>query len=126
MATKLWAMGVVLFCTLLTSTAQIFYKFGAAKLELNLFSLLTNYELIMGILLYAIGGILMILSFRGGEVSVLYPIIATSYIWVSFLSIYFLGESMNFYKWLGVFTIVAGMMLIGFGSKDGAEAAGII
>ena len=128
MATKLWAIGVVLFCTLLTSTAQIFYKFGASKLEFNFLSLLTNYELLTGMLLYAVGGILLILSFRGGEVSVLYPIIATSYIWVSFLSIYFLGESMNFYKWLGVFTIVAGIVLIGLGSKNAgaAEGAGIV
>ena len=127
MATKLWAIGVVLFCTLLTSTAQIFYKFGAEKLSFNIIELVTNYELIMGMVLYAIGGILIILSFRGGEVSVLYPIIATSYIWVSFLSIYFLNESMNLYKWLGVFTIVAGIVLIGYGSKKAdAGAAGVI
>jgi|TARA_B100001964_G_C14213824_1_gene591716 drug/metabolite transporter (DMT)-like permease len=127
MATKLWAVGVVLFCTLLTSTAQIFYKFGAAKLSFNIMSIITNYELIMGLVLYAIGGILLILSFRGGEVSVLYPIIATSYIWVSFLSIYFLNELMNLFKWLGVFTIVAGIVLIGHGSKKAAvEGAGVI
>ena len=118
MSTKLWAVGVVLFCTLLTSTAQIFYKYGADKLKFDILSLITNYELIMGMLLYAVGGILLILSLRGGEVSVLYPIIATSYIWVSFLSIYFLDETMNFYKWLGVFTIVAGIALIGFGSRN--------
>jgi uncharacterized membrane protein len=81
----------------------------------------------MGLVLYAIGGILLILSFRGGEVSVLYPIIATSYIWVSFLSIYFLNELMNLFKWLGVFTIVAGIVLIGHGSKKAAvEGAGVI
>src|SRR3989338_1981413 len=111
MATKLWAIGVVLFCTLLTSTAQIFYKFAAEKISFNVLELITNVNLLMGMLLYAIGGILLILSFRGGEVSVLYPIIATSYIWVSFLSIYFLGEVMNAYKWLGVISIIAGVAL---------------
>ena len=125
MPTQLWAMGVVLFCTLLTSTAQIFYKFGAERLEFSIMGLLTNYEIMMGILLYAVGGILLIVSLRGGEVSVLYPIIATSYIWVSFLSIYFLGESMNLFKWLGVITIMAGIILIGLGSKDSA-AEGVV
>ena len=127
MATKLWAMGIILFSTLLTSTAQLFYKFGAGKLSLDIISLITNYELIMGMVLYAIGGILLILSFRGGEVSVLYPIFATSYIWVSFLSIYFLGEIMNLYKWIGVAAIVIGIVSIGFGSKKtAADGIGVI
>ena len=127
MTTKLWAMGIVLFCTFLTSTAQIFWKFGAEKLEFNILSIITNVNIFIGILLYAVGGILLILSFRGGEVSVLYPIIATSYIWVSFLSIYFLNELMNLYKWLGVFAIVGGIILIGYGSKKAdVEGTGVI
>ena len=127
MATKLWAMGIVLSSTLLTSTAQLFYKFGSAKLSLDILSIITNFELIIGMVLYAIGGILLIISFRGGEVSVLYPIFATSYIWVSFLSIYFLGEIMNIFKWLGIFTIMAGIVLIGYGSKKATvEGTGVI
>ena len=126
MATKLWAIGIILFSTLLTSTAQLFYKFGAEKLSLDILSIITNIELIMGMVLYAIGGILLILSFRGGEVSVLYPIFATSYIWVSFLSIYFLGEVMNIFKWSGVFTIMIGISLIGYGSKRAVAAVGIV
>lgn len=127
MATKLWAIGVVLFCTLLTSTAQIFYKFAAEKLSFNVLSIITNVNLLMGMLLYAVGGILIILSFRGGEVSVLYPIVAMSYIWVSFLSIYFLGETINLYKWIGIITIVSGIALIGFGSRESAvKSTGVI
>ena len=122
MATRLWAALLVFFTTLLTSSAQIFYKLGSKTITLDPLSIITNYYLIGGLLLYAVGGILMIISFRGGEVSVLYPIIATSYIWVSFLSIYFLGEVMNAYKWLGVIGIIAGIALIGYGSKDGVAA----
>ena len=127
MATKLWAMGIILFSTLLTSTAQLFYKFGSEKLSFDIVSIITNVNLLAGILLYAIGGILLIISFRGGEVSVLYPIFATSYIWVSFLSIYFLNESMNMFKWFGIFTIISGIILIGYGSNRGAaKVAGVM
>ncbi len=118
MATKLWAALLILFTTLLTSSAQILYKFGIPSLKFNLMSIITNYYLIGGLLLYGIGAILMIISFRGGEVSVLYPIIATSYIWVSILSLYFLGETMNIFRWTGVFIIVAGIVSISYGSKD--------
>ena len=117
MATKLWAFTLMFFTTFLTSTAQIFYKKGAEILIPNLLAIITNYYLAIGVGLYAIGGILTIISFRGGEVSVLYPVVATSYIWVSFLSIFFLDETMNLFKWLGVFVIFFGITMVGYGSK---------
>jgi len=117
MATKLWAMGLVLFCTLLTASGQLFWKFGSERLGFNILSIITNIPLLIGLALYAIGGILLIISLRGGEVSTLYPIIATGFIWVSFLSIYFLNEAMTVFKWLGVFVIIIGIILIGYGSN---------
>ncbi len=117
MKTKTWAILLVIFTTLLTSAGQILYKKGADQLELTLPALLHNYSLILGMIVYATAGILILISLRGGEVSVLYPIIATSYIWVSFLSIYFLGESMNNWKWVGIVTIIAGIVMIGYGSS---------
>ncbi len=123
MATKLWAALLILFTTLLTSSAQLLYKLGSATLSFDIIGILTNYYIISGILLYAVGGILIIVSFRGGEVSVLYPIIATSYIWVSFLSMYFLNEAMNVFKWLGVISIITGIISIGYGSKDSVPGA---
>ena len=123
MTTKLWAILLVLFTTLLTSSAQVFYKLGIPTLEFSIKGVLTNYYIISGLALYGIGALLLIISFRGGEVSVLYPIIATSYIWVSFLSIFFLHEIMNNFKWLGVISIIIGIASINYGSKE--VAAGV-
>ena len=123
MATKLWAALLVLFTTLLTSSAQILWKIGSATLSFDIVKILTNYYLIGGVLLYVVGGILIIIAFRGGEVSVLYPIIATSYVWVSLLSVKFLGEQMNAFKWIGVAGIIMGIVLIGYGSKDSVPGA---
>ena len=118
MATKLWAALLVLFTTLLTSSAQILWKIGSGTLKFDIISIITNYYLIVGLLLYVLGGAFLIISFRGGEVSALYPIFATSYIWVSLLSIKFLGEVMNSFKWAGIISIIIGIIFIGFGSKD--------
>lgn len=118
MATKEWAALLVLFTTLLTSSAQILWKKGSAALEPNLASILSNHYIIGGLLLYIVGGALIIISFRGGEVSVLYPLIATSYVWVSFLSVHYLGETMNIFKLVGIVSIIAGIILIGYGSKE--------
>src|SRR3989338_10189125 len=116
MATKHSSAILVFICTIIISIAQVFYKTGADKLEFNLLSIITNQNLIIGMALYAAGAIILLIALRGGELSVLYPIIATSYIWVSFLSIYFFKEAMNFYKIIGVASIILGIVFIGWGS----------
>ena len=118
MATKLWAALLVLFTTLLTSSAQLLWKLGSGALRPDIIAILTNYYLLGGILLYVVGGTLLIISFRGGEVSVLYPIIATSYIWVTFLSTRFLGEAINAFKYIGIASIIIGITSIGYGSNN--------
>ena len=123
MPTKLWAALLVLFTTFLTSAGQILYKLGSKSLEFNVYSILTNHYLILGAVIYAIGGILIIVSLRGGEVSVLYPIIATSYIWVTLSSIIFFNESINWFKSFGIIAIIIGISLIGFGSKEAVSGA---
>jgi drug/metabolite transporter (DMT)-like permease len=120
MKTKFWAIGLVFLCTLFTSSAQILYKIGAGVLEFDLISLITNYYLIIGLMLYGIGAVVLIFALRGGELTVLYPIIATSYVWVSILSMIFLGEEMNLFKWIGVIIIFIGVSLVaGASKKDG-------
>jgi drug/metabolite transporter (DMT)-like permease len=59
----------------------------------------------------------MLIAFRGGELSVLYPLIALSYVWVAILSKIFLGDMMNPFKWAGIIFIMAGVSLIGIGGK---------
>lgn len=122
MATKLWAMVVMFLLTFLTSTAQILWKLGSKEISLNIMSIITNWDILAGLVLYSIAGIMMIVSFRGGDVSVLYPIVATSYIWVSLLSIFFLSEHMNVFKWLGVIVIFSGIVMIGYGSSQKTPA----
>ena len=118
MKTKPWAIALVIFFTFLTSTAQILYKMAATQLALDLIALITNWPLILGAVLYIISAILMILSFKGGEISVLYPIIALSFVWVSLASPrFFPQDSMNPTKWFGILFIIGGVTSVGIGSK---------
>ena len=114
MATKTWAVVIVIFCTLLTSSAQILLKFGAVRLP----EVVTNVPLLVGLCIYAFAAAALIVSFKGGEVTVLYPIIATSYVWVMMLSNVFLNEQLVPLKFAGVFSIIAGICCIGLGSKS--------
>jgi undecaprenyl phosphate-alpha-L-ara4N flippase subunit ArnE len=113
MKTKWYAILLMVVCTLFTSTAQVFYKIGAAKLPL----IFTNYQLLAGLFLYALGAVVFVIALKFGEVTILYPIIATSYIWVALLSWWIFNDVMNIYKSLGIIAIVAGITIISIGGK---------
>jgi undecaprenyl phosphate-alpha-L-ara4N flippase subunit ArnE len=117
MQTKPLAFGLMIICTFLTSAAQILYKIGANKLVVTVMGILTNYHLISGLILYIIAGIILIVALKGGDVTVLYPIVATSYVWVALLSSFFLGEIINVYKWTGILIIISGIIFVTLGSK---------
>lgn len=115
---KSYAIFLMFFTTILTSSAQILYKFGIPYLSFNLMSLITNWQIILGMVLYVLGAVIMITALKHGDVSTLYPIVATSYIWVSIGSSLFFNELMNLWKWAGVFVIMCGIVLISYGSKS--------
>ena len=116
MATQLWAIGVVVLASMIGSFGPILLKKASAKKLSKISLLITNYNLFGGVALYAIATIMFIPALRGGELSVLYPFVALVYIWVSFLSIKFLGEKMNKLKWIGIALIIIGVTFIGLGS----------
>jgi len=118
MKAKPWAILLMILTTLFTSTAQVLYKFGVSNLRISLPSLLTNYYLIGGLALYGLGALLMVFALKGGDLSVLYPIIATSYIWVGLMSAYFFQEIINALRWFGIIAIVAGVVFVGIGSRE--------
>lgn len=116
MKTKPWAIALIIFLTLITTIAQILYKMAAQRLAPDPIALLTNWPLIIGGILYVISAALMIVAFKGGEISVLYPLIALSYVWVSIFSPkFFPQDSMNTIKWVGVLFIIGGVSFIGIG-----------
>jgi drug/metabolite transporter (DMT)-like permease len=108
---------IILFVTIIISFGQIFLKLGTNNLKLDLISILANYNLIIGIILYLSSGLLFTIALKYGDLSVLYPINALAYVWVSLLSPYLLDDLMSLLKWIGIFFIVGGVSSIGFGSK---------
>lgn len=116
MATQLWAIGLVVLATLIGAFGPILLKKASAKKLSSIRELAKNYPLFGGVALYGIGTVLFIPALKGGDLSVLYPFVALAYIWVSLLSVKFLGENMNKLKWLGIASIIIGVSLIGLGS----------
>ena len=116
MTTQICAILLVSSATLIGAFGPILLKKASAKSFSKISYLFTNYNLLGGIALYAVGTILFIPALKGGDLSVLYPFVALTYIWVSLLSVKFLGEKMNKFKWIGIALIILGVAFIGIGS----------
>ncbi len=85
--------------------------------EPRLLALVTNVPLILGYALYGINTVMLILALREGELSLLYPIIALTYVWVTLLSYGLLHEKPNLLRNIGITTIVIGVAVLGRGGR---------
>jgi len=94
------------------SIGQLEFKRGATDIQFDIKMLLTNYHLIIGIAVYLVSTVIYVYALSKGQLSVLYPIIATSYIWTSIFAKIFLNESVGTTNWIGVFFILLGIALI--------------
>ncbi len=119
-------------CTVLGAAAQMLIKKGLVNLPPSpgegmsglepwvtfVMGIAMNLPLMAGLSCYGLSTGLLVLALRYGELSVLYPIIALTYVWVSILSVALLGETMNVFKIVGLAVIVIGVTVLGrTGSK---------
>jgi len=116
MTTLIWGIAIVIFASFIGAFGSLFLKKGASKLALSLNSIFRNKSLITGILMYVIGTLLFVPALRLGDLSVLYPFASLTYVWTVLISIKFLKEKMNSFKWIGLILLIIGVTFIGLGS----------
>ena len=114
---------IVVACTVMGAFAQVLIKLGAnhlahASLLATFWSIFTVPTLFLGYCLYGIFAVLMVYALRHGELSILYPVIALTFVWVSILSTMVFHEAMNPMKIGGIAVIVAGVAVLGWGGKN--------
>jgi multidrug transporter EmrE-like cation transporter len=119
----LQSLGLVFCCTLLGAAAQILMKSGAGHVTHPgmmgvMGDLFTNPPLLAGYCCYGLSTLLLVLALRDGELSLLYPVIALTYVWVTILSLALFHETVNVFKTMGIVSIVIGVGVLGrSGSK---------
>ena len=116
MTTSILAIIVINFCSILGALGALYLKKGTSTLSFSILSLIKNKNIIIGILIYAISTVFFIPALKFGDLSVLYPFVATTYVWGTIFSIKFLKEKMNIYKWIGLILIIIGVTFTGLGS----------
>lgn len=102
------------FSTLICAAAQILMKIGMTRvIHLDPIALATNLPLVAGYALYGVFCVMMILSLRQGELSVIYPIISLAYIWVTVCSYFIFHDTLNLLKAIGIFSVILGVAMLG-------------
>ena len=114
---------LVFGCTVFGAAAQVLIKMSAGSLRIDtpatlISSLLHSWMLLAGFSLYGGSTVLLVLALRHGHLSLLYPVISLTFVWVTILSVAIFHDSMNGLKLAGIAIIVGGVAILG---KDGAR-----
>ena len=117
------AVLLVFCCTVLGAAAQVLIKMDAGSLRIDtpvtlIVSLLQSWMLLLGFSLYGGSTVLLVLALRHGHLSLLYPVIALTFVWVAILSVAIFHDSMNAVKLAGIAIIVSGVAILGKGGAS--------
>jgi len=114
------AILLVLACTLLVALGQYLIKLGANRLShagflATTIGIFTIPQLFAGYCLYGVFTVMFVWALRHGELSILYPLIALGYVWVTITAVVAFHESMNPLKIVGLIVIMCGVAVLGYG-----------
>lgn len=111
------SIGLVFLCTLFGAVAQYFIKVCALHAGGGLEATLRDYHLWIGLSLYGMSTMLLVLALRDGELSLLYPVISLTYVWVTIQAALVFHEDMSPMKIAGISVICLGVALLGTGNR---------
>jgi len=110
------AISIVFFlaAALLGALGQYLYKSGADLAGASIDSYLINPRLAGGVICYVAVMVLFVAAFKkGGSLTVLYPIYATTFIWAALLALFAYGTPIKPVNIGGMGLLVVGMYLMG-------------
>ncbi len=114
MRTPLTSIVFFLLASLLGAVGQFLYKSGAERATPSLRGYLLNVRILGGVACYIAVMVLFVAAFkRGGELSVLYPIYATTFIWAAFIALAAYHTPIKPVNVAGMVLLIAGMYLMG-------------
>ena len=113
-ALLLRSMFMVFVAGIIGSFGSVFMKLAAGRITSNPLSFV-NSRLILGVVLYLASTVIYLSALKGGQLSVLYPMVALGYIWTLLWAKIFFQENMSGAKFAGLGLIIVGVALVGIG-----------
>jgi drug/metabolite transporter (DMT)-like permease len=109
-------MLLVLGASVIGSFGAVFLKMGSGQVTRNPLSFL-NPHLALGVFLYLGSSVFYAFGIRGGQLSILYPMVSLGYVWTMLWARLFFRESFTRGKLAGLALILVGVTLVGMGAK---------
>jgi multidrug transporter EmrE-like cation transporter len=98
----------------LGALGQYMYKSGADLADGSIVGYLLNWRLLAGVACYvAVMGLFVAAFRKGGSLTVLYPVYATTFIWAAILALAFYSTPIKAANVAGMGLLIAGMFLMG-------------
>jgi len=110
------SMLLVFVASIVGSFGAVFLKLGALRLNGNVWSF-ANSRLVLGVSLYLASSVIYAMGVRGGQLSVLYPLVSLGYVFTLVWSKLFFHEPITRYKVAGLTLILVGVFLVGVGAS---------
>ena len=114
MTTPLLSILFFALASILGAVGQFLYKSGADAAQGGLLSYVLNIRILAGVGCYTAVMVLFVAAFkRGGSLSVLYPIYASTFIWAALISMVAFGTPVKPVNVAGMGLLIAGMYFMG-------------
>lgn len=115
----------VILSTFLVALGQLFWKLGVSLIKTDSFIIILksalNFYFITGSLLYGIAAILVVVALNYGNLSLVHPLLTFSQVWTLFFAYYYLSETINSSKIIGVSFILLGSLFISWHDDGGKK-----
>ena len=105
---------LTLLAALVSSFAQLMFKRSVRKVDslAHLVGLLGNRGVLLGLAAYGVGFLLYITALSGGQLSLVFPIFASSFIFVTLISATVLKERITLMRAAGVLLVFIGITIV--------------
>ena len=112
---SLMSILAVILSSYFIAIGSVYLKKGSESLSFNFREILKNEDFLIGSSMHLLSGLIFLVALRFNEVSILYPLSATSYALVAIMSRKYLDEKVGKFNWYGIVLITIGVILIGMG-----------
>src|SRR5688500_11696033 len=103
-----------LLASVLGAAGQFLYREGARTATGGIAGYLASTRIWLGVVCYVAVMVLFVAAFkRGGSLTVLYPIYASTFIWAALIALYVDGQPIKLVNVGGMALLVGGMYLMG-------------